>query len=353
MELLQTITELSHEFGTEEYVTGGGGNTSAKNAEMMWIKPSGTTLGWLSPERFVPIDRAALRKIYTAGMPSNVQEREAKVKAILSDVVIDSDARPSVETPLHDTLNATYVVHTHPLIVNGMTCAKNGESICTELFPEALWIDFYDPGYTLCMKFRDDVKKYVDAHGEEPQIIMLKNHGVFVAADSAEEIRALYARIISTLEEYFKSKNVHITLDIEDTPALPEEEELIRSLYDEDICIQSTGKFTCANGPLSPDRIVYGGSYPFTGELTAEALEDYKKTYGKLPKIIETKTRVYGIGTTEKNATLALETAKAAGLENQLTAACGGVEFMTPEALAFIEGWEGESYRMRMAEQCS
>jgi ribulose-5-phosphate 4-epimerase/fuculose-1-phosphate aldolase len=43
-QLLETITTLSHEFGRERYVRGGGGNTSAKTADALFIKPSGTSL---------------------------------------------------------------------------------------------------------------------------------------------------------------------------------------------------------------------------------------------------------------------------------------------------------------------
>lgn len=45
MARLQTITALSHEFGTADYVKGGGGNTSCKDETTLWVKPSGTTLG--------------------------------------------------------------------------------------------------------------------------------------------------------------------------------------------------------------------------------------------------------------------------------------------------------------------
>ena len=44
MHELEIITALSHEFGTPDFVIGGGGNTSFKNAETLWVKPSGTTL---------------------------------------------------------------------------------------------------------------------------------------------------------------------------------------------------------------------------------------------------------------------------------------------------------------------
>lgn len=47
MDSLKTITELSHEFGSDDFVKGGGGNTSCKTTETLWVKPSGTTLGGL------------------------------------------------------------------------------------------------------------------------------------------------------------------------------------------------------------------------------------------------------------------------------------------------------------------
>ena len=52
---LKTIVELSHEFGTPDYVKGGGGNTSFKDETTLWVKPSGTTLAGLAPnDRWFP-----------------------------------------------------------------------------------------------------------------------------------------------------------------------------------------------------------------------------------------------------------------------------------------------------------
>ena len=57
MDELSIITQLSREFGTPEYVIGGGGNTSYKNESTLWVKPSGTTLSGLTEETFVQLDR--------------------------------------------------------------------------------------------------------------------------------------------------------------------------------------------------------------------------------------------------------------------------------------------------------
>jgi rhamnose utilization protein RhaD (predicted bifunctional aldolase and dehydrogenase) len=57
MQALDTIVQLSHEFGTSAYVKGGGGNTSAKDDSTLWVKPSGTTLAGMTRESFVAMNR--------------------------------------------------------------------------------------------------------------------------------------------------------------------------------------------------------------------------------------------------------------------------------------------------------
>jgi len=59
--------------------------------------------------------------------------------------------------------------------------------------------------------------------------------------------------------------------------------------------------------------------------------------------------RVYGLGTTEKNARLALEFAMDGAQVLQLSQAFGGVEYMSDAAREFIENWEVESYRQSVA----
>ena len=69
MQDLKTIVELSHEFGTPEYVKGGGGNTSYKDESTLWVKPSGTTLAGLQEDTFVPLHRATVNGLYEVETP--------------------------------------------------------------------------------------------------------------------------------------------------------------------------------------------------------------------------------------------------------------------------------------------
>ena len=80
MNELKTIVELSHEFGTDDYVKGGGGNTSVKNKTTLWVKPSGTILGGLTAETFVAMNRAKINELYEVETPAVAAEREELVK---------------------------------------------------------------------------------------------------------------------------------------------------------------------------------------------------------------------------------------------------------------------------------
>ena len=355
MDVLQAITQLSHEFGTTEYVRGGGGNTSCKDAQTLWVKPSGTTLAALTPEAFVAIDRNKLSRLYDVEPPADSFGREALVKRKMEQAVLPgTPGRASVEAPLHDSLQARYVVHTHPAVVNGMTCAKEGKQVAKEFFPDALWLDYIDPGYTLCMQVRKEIQNYTQTNGKEPQVILLKNHGVFVAADTPEDIRALHADIMARLKAQYQNAELSLGLEIGFTPdgsELELAEKVIRdALGNPQLCITPDGLFDFATGPISPDHIVYSKSYPFIGEPTVEGVVDFKRKHGYLPQLIVFNSAVFGVADNEKSAQLALELAQDGAIVHKLAQAFGGIEYMTNQAREFIENWEVESYRQKQME---
>jgi len=214
-DLLNTITALSHEFGTPDFVKGGGGNTSCKDAGTLWVKPSGTTLASLKPETFVAMNRKQLGRLYDTPMPAGTHAREALVKDLMAAAVLpDSSGRPSVEAPLHDILSGTFVVHTHCTLVNGMTCARSGAATCARLFPDALWIPYIDPGFTLCM----DVRQRLSGQ----RLVILENHGIFVAGDTADDIRGTYQRVLDALRAEYAKAGISTDLKPGKIPVEPE-----------------------------------------------------------------------------------------------------------------------------------
>ena len=350
MEELSIITQLSHEFGTPEYVKGGGGNTSYKNESTLWVKPSGTTLSGLTEETFVQLNRSKIDDLYNTETPADSAAREELVKNMMADAVSGGSGRPSVEAPLHNVLSTKYVVHTHALLVNGMTCAIEGEEVAKRLFPEALWVEYIDAGYTLCMELKGRIEQYEAEHGKTPGVILLKNHGIFVSGDTAEEIRAHYASIMDPLRAEYDRMGINETLAISESATDSETEERIRSLFGGDAqFVASSGSFTCVPGPITPDHLVYARAFPFDAELTEDNVSAYRTTHGFAPKVVIANGRVYGLGTTEKNARLALEFAMDGAQVMQLSQAFGGVEYMSDSAREFIENWEVESYRQSVA----
>jgi rhamnose utilization protein RhaD (predicted bifunctional aldolase and dehydrogenase) len=267
----------------------------------------------------------------------------------MAEAVENSAGRPSVEAPLHNVFSATYVVHTHPALVNGMTCAKEGREVCAQLFPDALWVEYIDPGYTLCMEVRKRIQAYTVEHGREPALLVLKNHGIFVAADTADEIRELYARVMDSLVAAYAEIGVNTELLVPDAAATPDDAtEVIQDLLGDDAAaIVSSGPFAFSPGPISPDHLVYAKAFPFADELTAERMADYKAERGYAPRVVVMRDRIYGVGTSQKNAELALEFSQDGAQVMQLAAAFGGIDYMTDRAREFIENWEVESYRAK------
>ncbi len=354
MDILSTITELSHVFGASEYVKAGGGNTSCKTADTLWIKPSGTTLAGLTPGAFVAMDRALLGRLYAARTPDDPAAREALVKDMMAAAVKpETPGRASVEAPLHDSLSARFVVHTHPACVNGLTCALGGDAAAAELFPDALWMPYVDPGYTLCMAVRKAVAAYRTAHGREPGLLFLANHGVFVSADSAEEIRAIYARVMDALRRRYAELAV-----TEEVPVGPVPDEvrvagwrrtLAAALGADGAYTAVSGAFDVGAGPISPDHIVYAKSYAFEGVPTEANLRAFRAERGYAPRVVVTEDAVLGVGATEKAARLALELTLDGARIKRLSRAFGGIRYLSDVSRGFIENWEVESYRSKQA----
>ncbi len=353
VELLNEITRLSHKFGSEDYVRGGGGNTSVKNSKTIWIKPSGTVLSQLKPDDFVALDRAKLGALYNADVPENPDDRESLVKDILMQSVLpDSKGRPSVESPLHDSLESRFVVHTHPTRVNGLTCSKQGKTAAKQLFPQALWVEYIDPGFTLCMQIRKHLQQYQNQYGKQPGIILLENHGIFVCSDQPNRIEQIYQEVVSSLQAIYSKSSPPIEL-INPKPLPQNRLDKVKKTLQKILSPQRSThvvgveRFDAALGPISPDHIVYSKSYLFIGEPTATGIKDFVQKWGYEPAVIVWDDGVYGLGATLKQAQLALEFAIDGAQVIEYAKCFGGIQYLTDKARMFIENWEVENYRIK------
>jgi rhamnose utilization protein RhaD (predicted bifunctional aldolase and dehydrogenase) len=308
-------------------------------------------MGGLTAESFVAMDRARIAELYAGTPPDDVNAREAWVKDMMAAAVRpDSAGRPSVEAPLHNSFDARFVLHTHPPVVNGMTCSVNGAEVCARLFPDALWMGYVNPGYTLAVEVRAAVETYAAQNGRQPGLVMIENHGIFVAGDSPDDIRTTYARVMGALEAEYAKAGVPTTLPIGPAPA-PDAAARVQAAVVEAagpgvIGMRVSGPFAVHDGPLTPDHIVYMKSYPLvSGAPTVEEVRAFMETWDYAPYVVSTPEGVYTFGESDTVAGLAMDLAQDGAVVAQLAAAFGGVQDMTDAARAFIENWEVESYR--------
>lgn len=359
--LLKDLIEVSHKYGKDsDYVIAGGGNTSYKNEKYLWIKGSGTSLATIEADGFVKMNRGKLQEISKKTYPNDSALLEEEVKNDLAAAIEDKEGkRPSVETSLHELLDYKYVVHTHPTKVNGLMCSNLAKDKTEELFgSEVLFIPYTDPGFTLFKVIDIKVGEYKVQNNRCPQILFLENHGVFVAANTTAEIDDLYDLInkklnsqITTTPLTDKGKTVSSTINIDgEKKAKIEKTSPLISYF-----VENSTKFSSVSIAFTPDNIVYCKAfYPFVESMLEfdQVVKDFKNRKGYLPRAIGVK----GVGLmvledTEKSANTVVEV-----YEDMLRTAVyaesfGGAKEMTPDQIAFIDNWEVENYRRKVAKE--
>jgi len=376
MKEIQDLISISQFYGRDSrFVIAGGGNTSYKNAEKLWVKASGSSLATITEDGFAVMDRAKLNLMSDKTYSSNAAEREEEVKNDLAAATISKGKRPSVETSMHNVIDFAFVVHMHPTTVNGLMCAANAESDLKKLFgAKALYIEYTDPGYVLFKKVEDAIKAFRAEDGAEPSVIWLQNHGIFVAANTIDEVKVLYTKILDTLDKFAPQPPeggeqvppsggqgavqivpaIRMMLSAEGLKTLKvRKNALIKHFYDTEENQAKIAK------PFTPDAIVYCKSnYVF---LNDEAPEDviaeaakvipaFTSKFGYQPKIFLIKgIGLVAAGDNAAQCDTLLDVFEDAMKIAYLSESFGGPHPMTQEQIDFIDNWEVENYRRSVA----
>ena len=78
---LDTLVKLSRFYGSDpEFVLAGGGNTSVKVGDRLFVKGSGHALATIPPEGFVEMDRQQLEALLNSALSEDRMRREAEFK---------------------------------------------------------------------------------------------------------------------------------------------------------------------------------------------------------------------------------------------------------------------------------
>ena len=361
---LQQLTAMSNQYGADPtYVLAGGGNTSFKSDTHLWVKGSGTSLATIRAEDFVVLERQKLAKMWDVAYPADETAREAAVlKDMMAARIPGENRRPSVETLLHDLFPQKFVLHVHPALVNGLTCAAAGKAAMERLFPDALWVEACKPGYVLALECKQVMEAYTARTGKVCQVLFLQNHGIFFAADTTREADELAHSTMEVLRSVICREPAleEVSFDPKKAAAIG---AVLQALYggEQPAAVEFTARreirqYDPAMKGLSPDHIVYCKAKQLI--LPADADEDKIKALfgafvaenGYQPKIAFAEgLGMFACGLTEKEALTAQSVMLDAIQVVAYAESFGGVSPMPDWLIAFIVNWEVESYRSKVS----
>ena len=308
-----------------DLVQAGGGNTSVKINDIMFIKASGFNLADITKNTgYVCIHNKELLNDLSNNTIKKITDYNMYVKL-----------RGSIETFMHSILKK-YTIHLHPIQVNKMLILKNSKYIIQKLFPEALIIDYITPGLKVYNKIS---KKY---SGEE--VIFLINHGLIINTNEFDKIKVILDNIIDKCNSYYNfdyskykltnkiSKYIFNNYKIDVISYLSQ--DIIITKYIQNNIKLFTEKITF------PDALIYCGVKPLIGNI--EDIETYFNNYNELPKIIIIENLLFIISNSLKKCKEIEDVLKANLL---ILDTKEKKQYLSQDEVCFLNNWDAEKYR--------
>ncbi len=229
---LRQLIDLSRQLADPalDLVLLGEGNTSAASEDgSFWVKASGCRLSTIDENGF---SRVRAKRVLDLLDDRKLDDRGVAegLKSALLDPAVRQSLRcsagrdgglparpplhgpagrdgglparpPSVETFLHALCivegGAKWIGHTHPVSVMSILCSREGARPFTRpIYPdeivvcglEPLVVPYKDPGLPLARAVRDGLKRYLDASGRPPRMILMVNHGLVALGQNPADV---------------------------------------------------------------------------------------------------------------------------------------------------------------------
>jgi ribulose-5-phosphate 4-epimerase/fuculose-1-phosphate aldolase len=178
----------------------GGGNTSIKIGDILYVKGSGSDLAAVDESAFTPLRLECAQQVFAQEPRDN-----AEMMRLLDACLARRPAPvPSIETLLHTALPFRCVDHTHADTVLAVVNTENGERIAAEVYGElAPLVPYHHSGVELARACR----ALLSRHGTPRTIgLALQFHGIVAFGDSAQASYENMIRLVAIAETYLKSK---------------------------------------------------------------------------------------------------------------------------------------------------
>ena len=346
---LKELEYISKEVGVPvDYTQGGGGNTSVKlDDRYMAVKASGCKLKQITPtEGYVIIDYKKIKEYYEhVDLNADVDfEKESAdmAKQSVEPVSWLKALRPSVEAGFHSVLKK-YVVHTHSVYANILTCIENGQELVGKIFQgksyETAWIPYINPGFCLTLKIQEAIGECTRPTGKAPEVFFMQNHGLIVTTDDCKKTIQLHSDVNDTIREYLKIN--------EDFP----EVELFT--VDQKTVISKTGyiKEFVKDGSLQPgffeEVVLYPDQFVYlNGGVAFNGLDN------KLNIITQTGEVIYKTNAAEA-LTMEETLLGCVFVLNEIKKRKLPLKTMSEKDIDFIRNWESEAYRKSLVKEMS
>ncbi len=233
----------------------GGGNTSVKIDDILYVKGSGWDLATIEKEGFSPVKTIKLIELLDYERLS-----DSEMVRLQREALIDKNApNPSVEAILHALIPYKFVDHTHADAMVTISNSNYGEEIISEIYRDYLIVPYVMPGFLLA-KTVYSMSEEID--WESIKGIILLNHGIFTFANSAKESYENMIRAVSIAENYIKKSKKRKTHNLEEIKRLISEAkgyEVVMRINRDRVAKQFASKESedlYSRGVLTPEHII-------------------------------------------------------------------------------------------------
>ncbi len=290
----------------QDLVLHGGGNTSVKIDNLLYVKGSGWDLATIEKEGFAGVDLDVLKEMATRENLTDTQMVKEQKEAMIDK----SAPNPSIEAILHAIIPFKFVDHTHADAVVTISNTPNGKQLLEKIYGKnMLIIDYVMPGFILAKTIYNQTK---EIDWDKLEGIILLHHGVFSFDDDGKKSYEKMIDIVKKASDYL-DKNTQINCNDTAKITYPSNFiDAISKLRGEDISIKVINT-SCAyhfaklkdarkiinNGPLTPEHVIRTKAFPlyiensFEDDLRAftQEYKEYFKTYATNQQILDLAPR--------------------------------------------------------------
>ncbi len=185
---------------SQDLVLHGGGNTSLKLNDTLFVKGSGWDLSTIEKEGFSPVELETLLKMATLKELSDTQMVKKQKEALKNS----SAPNPSIEAILHAIIPFKFVDHTHADAVVTLTNTPFAKEYLKRIYSNrVLIIEYIMPGFPLAKTVYEAIKN-IDF--DEIEGIILLNHGIFTFDDNAQKSYEKMISLVNEAEKFLEEK---------------------------------------------------------------------------------------------------------------------------------------------------